>query len=336
MNAAQILAIPEAEPERLFRKDSLKDDRITLLKQWHPDRNRDPQASLVFAHIQKLYDLAAERLAKGLWRTPGLLELAGIGGKRYEVRYLREHTIDLGALYVGRTAVTFLIERRHKDLFDHAMARIKAISYPSHDVKKEIGRYMPDIVATFETGDKLGLVVRKTEDTLYLKDVHDHFGGRMDAKHVAWIVSRLWNIACYGQVSGQVFAGLSPESLFISPPYHTVLPLGGWWFVHGNGEGLKALPGKSLAFMPKRLLKDKRACIRMTGESIKATGRELLGGASLRMDKNIPTAMVDWLNEPAGEDAIRDYQVWRENVLKASFGERRFVQLPITASDIYN
>lgn len=338
MNAAQILAIADAEPERLFSKDRLKDERIALLKQWHPDRNKDHQASAVFAHIQKLYDTAVERLAKGHWRTPGLLELQGVGGKRYEIRYLREHALDLGAMYVGRTAVTFLIERRHKDLFDHATARINAISYPAPQVREEISRYMPEIIATFETGDKLGLVMRKTEDVLLLKDVHDHFGGRMDPRHVAWIVSRLFNLASYGQVSGQVFPAMAPESVFISPPHHSAVLLGGWWFAHGNGEALKALPAKSLAFMPKRLLKDKRACIRMAGESIKATARELLGdihGSSLRMNKDIPTAMVDWLNEPAGDDAIKDYEIWRDTVLKSSFGERRFVKLGLSASDIY-
>ena len=45
--------------------------------------------------------------------------------------------------------------------------------------------------------------------------------------------------------------------------------------------------------------------------------------------------MLDWLRLPALDDPIEEYRTWRTRVLHDSFGARRFVELPLTQSDIY-
>ena len=86
------------------------------------------------------------------------------------------------------------------------------------------------------------------------------------------------------------------------------------------------------------MLERKRGDRRTDRELIRALGRELLGdvtGVRLARAKAAPAPMLDWLRLPAGDSAIYDYQTWMNQVLKASFGERRFVTLEITTDDLY-
>ena len=47
-------------------------------------------------------------------------------------------------------------------------------------------------------------------------------------------------------------------------------------------------------------------------------------------------AMIEWLRLPAFDDPIDEYRTWRTQVLHDSFGARRFAELPLTQSDIYD
>jgi hypothetical protein len=81
-----------------------------------------------------------------------------------------------------------------------------------------------------------------------------------------------------------------------------------------------------------------RADFRTDLELVRAIGRELLGditGVRLARDSAAPRAMIDWLRLPASDDPIEEYRTWRTQVLHDSFGARRFVELPLTQSDIY-
>ena len=78
--------------------------------------------------------------------------------------------------------------------------------------------------------------------------------------------------------------------------------------------------------------------MKIDAELIRAVGRELLGdgvGSKLLSDPNIPNALLNWVRTAAIGDAYKEYEEWSKKVLKDSFGERRFVELKIQASDIY-
>ena len=71
---------------------------------------------------------------------------------------------------------------------------------------------------------------------------------------------------------------------------------------------------------------------------VQLLSRELLGditGLRLAREKAAPPPMIDWLRQPAGTCALDDYQTWQRQVLPASFGERRFVELNLTRQDLY-
>jgi hypothetical protein len=175
-------------------------------------------------------------------------------------------------------------------------------------------------------------------EVLVLGEVLVDAGGRLDPRHVAWIVSALLNVCCYLQYAGLVHNALSPDTCFIAPPDHTVSVLGGWWYAAPAGERMTAAPAATIAWGPHHLLASGRADMRTDLELVRAIGRELLGdvsGVRLARTGAAPAALIDWLRLPASSDPIEDYRTWRTRVLPDSFGARRFVELPLTQSDIY-
>ncbi|KQQ97161.1 hypothetical protein [Massilia sp. Leaf139] len=342
LSAAALLAIPEDRPERLFKGglDEAKKAYRLLAMRWHPDRNRDPSALAVFQHIGRMLGKAEEKIALGAWPGRGSLQFAARDGKAYEINYLRRHRFELGTMYVAGSVVAFEIERVHADLIDNAERVIKGFAYADDGMREQIARHLPPFpfAAAFETTNAYVIVMRKRSDLLLLRDVLDHFDGRMDPRHVAWIVSALLNLCCYFDYAGVTHNALSPDTCFISPEEHSVSVLGGWWYAARSGERMAAAPARTLDWAPHQLLATKRADIRTDLELVRALGRELLGdigGTRLGREHTARQAMVDWLRLPASGDPIEEYRIWRTQVLHDSFGARRFAELPLTQSDLY-
>ncbi|MDG4555425.1 MAG: hypothetical protein P9E24_14450 [Candidatus Competibacter sp.] len=339
-SAAMLLAIPPTEPERLFSGDpeTARQEFRALASVWHPDRCSRPEATEVFQHLGRLYDRALGKLRDGIWQTPGQLRLRALDGTEFRVRHYRERQFELGRLFIGDGIVTALLEPAYSDLFRNALAVIDRLPCADAGMAAEIGRCLPEIVRHFETGAGPVLVVRKTPDLLSLRDVLDHHGGRMDPRHVAWILSSLLNLACYLDYAGIVHNAISTDTYFISPQTHGGALLGGWWYAVRRGEPLRAAPALTVQYAPFEVMTRRRGDHRTDLESIRALGRELLGdiaGPRLARDRAAPPPMIDWLRLPAGACALDDYQTWQRQVLPDSFGERRFVKLDLTRQDLY-
>jgi hypothetical protein len=339
LSAASLLAIPEHSPERLFggsAADIKKTFRLLAMK-WHPDRSSEAGAHRVFQHIKGLYDKAGERMAA---RQGGQLQLAAVDGKAYEINYLRCHRFELGAMYVAGSVVAFVVDLAHVDLVERAERALQGLDYASEKMRQQIAPHLPacPFAGAFRTADAWVIVMRKTPDLLLLRDVLEHVGGRLDPRHVAWVVSSLLNLCCYFEYAGIAHNALSLDTCFLSPPDHSVAVLGGWWYAARLGERMAAAPASTLAWAPHGLLERKRADIRTDLELVRAIGRALLGdigGSRLERDGAAPQAMIDWLRLPASRSPIDEYRTWRTQVLHDSFGARRFAELPLTQSDIY-
>lgn len=339
LSANALLAIPPTEPERMFSGDpeTARQEFRALASIWHPDRCPRPEATEVFQHLGRLYDAALGKLRDGIWQTPGRLWLRATDGTEFRVRYHREREFELGRLFVGDEIVTTLVNRAHADLFQSALAAIGRLPCADAEMAAEVGRYLPEIVRCFETGASPVLVVRKTPDLLLLRDVLDRCGGRMDARHVAWVLSALLDLACYLDYAGIAHNAISAETYYISPRAHSGALLGGWWYAVRQGEPLRAAPALTVQYAPCDAISRRRGDHRTDLELIRALGRELLGditGVRLARDKAAPPPMIDWLRLPAGACALDDYQAWQQ-VLPDSFGERRFVELNLTRQDLY-
>ena len=78
-----ILNIPISEAERIFPNNELEAKSVyhKLMKEWHPDHNKDPQAVAVSAHITTLYDAVLVRIQNNTWAEPNTWVLHGTDKK---------------------------------------------------------------------------------------------------------------------------------------------------------------------------------------------------------------------------------------------------------------
>lgn len=342
LSAAALLAIPEDRPERLFKgsADDAKKAYRQLAMKWHPDRSVEPGAQAVFQHIQRMYAQAESKIALGDWSCRGSLQLTAVDGKTYEIHYLRRHRFELGSMLVASSIVAFVIDCAHADLVRQAERMIGGLRYADEGMREQIAPHLParPFAGAFRTDSAYVIVMRKPPDLLLLRDVLDHFGGRLDPRHVAWVLSSLLNLCCYLEYAGIAHNALSLDTCFMSPREHSVAILGGWWYAAAGGAAMLAAPAGTIAWGPHDLLHARRADIRTDLELVRAIGRELLGdisGMRLVRESSAPRAMIDWLRLPASGNPIEEYRTWRTQVLHDSFGARRFAELPLTQSELY-
>src|SRR5438874_1671920 len=105
LSASEILAIPEDQPERLFGSpDEMAARYRALAMRWHPDRAalRGPCAGAdeVFSRIAALHAKGREKLDRGTWRTPGIIEFHGQDGRLRRVRHQRAFDLGIGEGYL--------------------------------------------------------------------------------------------------------------------------------------------------------------------------------------------------------------------------------------------
>ena len=340
LSADDILAIPLDTPERLFSSaDAAGKEARQLFKRWHPDHCSDTRAGDVFDWLRKLSAAAEGKIAQGSWETPGLLRLSSTGGAQFELRYARKVALEVGTMYVGRKFVGFDIPTDNLDLLANAERQLSALSYANDAMRGEFARYFPEVARKVETPTGAFLLLNKDPGMLLLQDVLDHYKGKMPPRHVAWVISRLLNIACYLEMQGKVsHNAIGPDTVFISPEWHSAHLLGGWWFAAGLGAPLRAASQRMLRCAPPDVLQKKVGDSRTDMEMIQALGRELLGdmsGVRLAKDSLVPPALVDWLQLSTHQSAVATYRDWQERVLKAAFGERKFVQKDVTHDPLY-
>lgn len=339
LTAEALLAIPVDKPELLFTADAdaAKSEYRVLVSKWHPDQNPMVDEN-VMAHVNVIYNLAVFRLSTDTWVTPGVVEFKTVDGKKFKFKYRSTRSFELGDIFVADNLVAYSLYKDNDDLYKTAQKAIKGFKYVNDDMRKEVSRFLPEIHSELETEDRLIMLIKKTPDQLLLSDVLEHYKDKMDPKHVAWIISRLYNIACYFKYANIVHSGIILDSIFISPEFHSVSVLGGWWYSAEKGKMLNALPGVAVEFAPDDVIDSQMADPKIDMELILAVGRQLLGdivGSKLLMDKSIPTPLVTWLRAPSKGDALADYKLWQSKILIDSFGKRAYVELKLNAKDLY-
>lgn len=340
MKAAEILAVQDSEPERLF-PNSLTGAQYKyyeLMKEWHVDVNKSPDALKVSQHITKLYQTVKERIATSSWRSVGTIVLHTKNGKACHFKHREKLAFDLGETWVGDTKLYYVFDSTYKLLFSNGYDSIMDLKFADTEMAK-LKECLPlfEFAAELDDGRWL-LVLNKPEDAYPLRLVLNALGGHMDPRHVAWIMTRLHNLACYLNWAGITHNAISVDNCFISPSRHLVMLYGGWSFSAEVGQRLTVLPRQSIDYAPLEIKRTKLAKPVLDHTLIRVVGRELLGditGTDLTRAKAAPQPMIDYLRTSPTKGAIENYTYWTERVLKTSFGARRFVKLELTASDIY-
>lgn len=322
MTADQMLALTPIQARILFPGDEAAVSRRfrALAREWHPDRNRSANASTVFAHIAELHE-AARRVSApvGMERVFRVRD-----GRAFRFSHLTSHVTDFGEILVGTRFVAHVVPA---DLSDLA-ARADAFrpSFADDGMRVEMERFLPRRHATLDTAEGMVFVETKTPDQVLLRDLLRV--APFDPRHAAWMATRLVNIACWLQWSGMVHGAIGPDTLLVSPEFHSVGLTGPFLSARSFGQVPFALPERTLSVCPRYALGDVPADVRLDPDLVRQTLRECLGdpaGTRLAADPDFPKPFANWLLTPASKGAQGDFPAW-EKACDASFGARRFVK----------
>jgi len=334
----EILSIPADKPEDLFSPDldEAKREFQRLSSRWHTDRPAGD--TVVMAHVNVLYQQAYQKLTAGVWDDGKILRVVDIKGGVTELTYLKAHDFELGKFFVCQSVVGYLIRRDERELVSNGITRMGNVFYADIPTRNEFSSFMPEFKHMATTADHFLVIIKKSPTQILLKDVIDHYGGKLDPRHVAWITSRLYNLICYLRSVKLCHNAISPGSIFIDPTDHRVSLLGGWWYMIRRDEKLRALPTTTVMQVPSNLIDLKVGDHLVDAELVKYVARASLGdanGARLKADKNIPNPLRSWLQTPASGKVYTQFKIWKKEVLVQSFGPPKFIEMKLTLDEVY-
>lgn len=358
MDAQDILKVKL--PEHLFAgndADSIKLEWKRYVSKYHPDKcagsGNEKLHGDVTAHITSMYELGVEKIANGTWRMHNTTIVVS-DSKRFRFKYLERlhHGVCTHAVNVTKSLYTINdpdAGGTFDIFFDNAVKMASTIERAvalSNRMKPVFAWIIPKMVE-YKTADGKRCILNSrvnkldgtpTPDTFPLESVlNGPYNGTIPARHVAWIMSRCYNIACLFEHLGYMYGGFTVDGLTIDPAGHTIVPSCGWWFTRKLDDKLIGLPTAIIPRLSPTLLTDKKATTKIDTTMIKLLGRQLLGditGRTLSANPDIPKPMLNWLMDPAGDCAERDFEAW-DSVLNASFGARTFVVMDVTKSNLY-
>jgi hypothetical protein len=311
-------------PEDLFPGDIAEAKKVyhALAKRWHPDASGGD--SKTFAHVSALYDKALTLLAEGRWDGSTTIHLPLKTSGVRTVSYYALRPFELGLAYIGDNHVTYLLDTSHKDLYEQARIALSRFKYGSAKMQADIERCLPHKAVWFETPTQLGVAIEKKPSLLLLRDVLNHLKN-IDVRHIAWIQNTLHNLTCYLSYINVMHGDISLDTYYIDPETHSGALLGGWWYARPLGQDLKKVTARTASLLPWSVRRDKKATVSVDLECVKAMGLEQ--GVT-------DPKLVKWLKSVATQDAIKTYKAWG-TVLEERFGPRRFVEMKLTAQDLY-
>lgn len=332
LSGSQILKIKK--PERLFTgttEDEVRGEFHRLARRYHPDHY--PEAGEVFTAVNGLYQQAVKRFAAGTWGEAGGLKIELPDGKYKTIEYLTDRPFELGHVYIGTLHITYTIKPEFHDLFVKA-ANVK-FTYADKNMQNQFETYLPqrffpnaDSAFKLKNGD-LCMVYQKDPELLSLRDVLNHYKGRIPGRHAAWIIGTLGNLVCYLSFQKISHQDISLDTYFIHPRLHTGALLGGWWYATKFNHRVKHVPVRTLNLLPFAVRRTKKASHLTDLELIRGVGREILGDDDLK----VPKSIEKWLNSVATKSAIEDYSSWL--YARDTSGPRQFVKMSLTSENLY-
>ncbi|RII34008.1 hypothetical protein D2A34_12545 [Clostridium chromiireducens] len=328
-------------PYELFTgdKDIAKKEHINLLKMFHPDLHKDSEKYKEAASkINELYTEAIKLLVNGNWIGDGLIKITSSDGEKYSMKYNVQYSFELGKYYIGNRSILYLIDKVHLKFIDNALDRIKNLKYENNNMKFEFEKYFPKVSRKFETIDgKIGILIEKSEDAFSLKDILSYYSNKVPPRHVTWILSSLYNIACFLYYNNLSHNGLTIDNYFISPSYHNGFLLGGWWYTVPLDGKMLGVSNEIYNIMSPDMKSTKKGTFLLDLESIRLIGRTLLGdknGIDIIGDPDIPKPLIDCVRGVSVNNPIEEYKLW-DKVINESYGARKFIEMNIDKDKLY-
>lgn len=324
MNKEEILSIEKCGDLFSNDIDKCKEEYKILSKQWHPDRNID-DTSDVFIKITKLYKRAVNMIKSGTWEKTNYIEIKTNSSKTLAINYLSSFKFEIGMCYVCKENIIYVFDEDKEKYYFNALKRIESIKYSDKKMEKNFSKLMPKVHSTYKTLEgRCCLVLSKPKDVVLLKDVFEYFEGSIDDKHVAWIISRLINIACFLKTNNIVHNGININNCFVSLENHLVYLFGGWWYATKEDEKMFGTTKEIFNVMPISSKQSKKSNSATDIELIKLLGRYLLG----EKNSKVPKEVTEFLNSGSSENPFKEFKKWDNSLIKA-YKKRKFIKIVI-------
>lgn len=342
MTSVKIHELSEEDLLKTTYPGELFDDDIEICKRqykayskkYHPDSGYKEDC---FIHISKLYTQAINQINSGTWEKKSFMKQTCMNGKQIMFKYLSSFEFELGICYVCSSKIIYFINSDKKKYMDNAIDKIEKLHYGNDEMKEVISRCVPSIHSFGELKDRRHyLVLEKTADVYPLRNLLDAMG-EIPPEHVAWIISRLSSLCCFLEYNGIVHNGIDINSCFVSPQYHSVLLLGGWWYAVNDKKEMIGTTKEIYDLMPILSKTSKIADITTDLECVKKIGRSLFNERTCRSlftRTDIPTDIIMFLAKGPDSNAISEMKIW-DTYLDNAYGKRKFIELNITENEIY-
>lgn len=309
-----------------------------LRSHWHREGN--PDALTAILHME---EIGEAKIKQGLWSTSRdlfVFKTDMADGTEIEIQYSKKDTVPgWGTRLETKGSTAYIIPSENADLLKNWQEEWSKKMDPKSLLIINTEQFESQLSILPKTwggeGGKNILLRVPRSKFINAKDVKDHLGGKAPVEHVAWMLSRLYNLACFMQVHDVVSLDLTPASCYINPETHQLVVINGWQYARGLSQPAFAAPGHILSLFPD--LKTKKIpTMEMILTQIKTFGLAMLGdpvGNNLVKDKSLPSPLINWLLSPACGDAIKEYGGYIK-ARDASF-ERKFVKWDLEFTDVY-
>jgi len=287
MTAEQILNTRDAAA--LFGSD-LKKGFESLVKIWHPDRNKDPKAVTVFKHILAVRD-----------------------GK---LAALEEIAVPSGKIRVNNSTIEFVSVGDGERI----LAAVNSTSNPNF--RKRVPCSISHAVDS--------VTFQRPSDTIMLPTLMKGYPSGLSPFHVAWVASRLYeHVMMQSATLRLLHGGIYADALLVSVADHGITPLD-WRFNAPLGAKMRALPGPvaslaetTIADITTDLKSVNRVALTLLGDPV-GIGNALLP----RVGKDIPAKFFNWFRGAVDADPECQYRNYR-TMLEAVFGPPKYHKLEV-------
>lgn len=316
-----------------------------VIKKWHPDLNSNPIAAKVTAKLNEIRQYQKEQETIVLFRNRtgeayrNTKASAGLILRRNSVETLLEYSpgnsIEILKNAVGLLVLlhdrkkAYLINTLSEPVFSYVDRKYlpkgttifntldtemaKAFRFNLPPLHKKIGSGLYEIV--YPEGDS-------TSEYHSMRSIIKQYNGKVDPKHVAWMVSSLMNLNClFKKVLKISYNAFIIDNLIVDVANHEVIPVAGKHYISKAGQPIEMLPAELSRYSSDVSLID--------AKSIRKIAFDLIGCKStleLRRSKEIPKEMVDWLLLNSPMQPVEEYANWKK-VLERCFGPPNFIKL---------
>lgn len=329
MNASQILVLTKYSD--LFVEDQTESKKIhrNLLKQWHPDRNKDPKANDVFVHINKLYDMKNIKIDE---------QLLDINGKSYSYYYSVDTSV-YEMYYMKDQSMLIKFKAKNDTFKSNFMNNITHLkNYIISSKFKDRYKFITDIVLLENSGYfKIKMDKEFVPLNLLIKYIYDY----KDWKLSAYIISRMFDFSMLYNVAGLQYIGCDSNFIFVNTKGHVIHDMSSLFFGIEHGQNLIGITNKQLPAFSTKDIKTKSCSTSTIIDLIKMIGLELAGDINKTGNINIldsASVNVNLIKELNNLDSntslIEAYKTWQSESIKRVFTARSFYKKELTINDL--